>query len=57
MLKLIYFVDNDIITVPDPVHVAAHVDNQGSLNIVTQLKNCWATPELIARNKPRLYFI
>merc|ERR1712062_61469 len=49
--------DNDIVTVPDPVHVGVHVDNQSSLNIVTQLKNCWATPDDNADNPIRYPFI
>ena len=45
LVLFLYFQDGDIVTVPDPVHLAVHVDNQSSLNIVTQLVNCWATPE------------
>ncbi|CAG5079478.1 Oidioi.mRNA.OKI2018_I69.PAR.g9262.t1.cds [Oikopleura dioica] len=35
---------DSIITVPDPVHIAVHVNNEGSLNIVTKIEECWATP-------------
>ncbi|CBY08043.1 unnamed protein product [Oikopleura dioica] len=48
---------NDIVTVPDPVHVAVHVNNQSSLNIVTQLNNCWATPDNNPDNPIRYPFI
>ncbi|CAG5104283.1 Oidioi.mRNA.OKI2018_I69.chr1.g1178.t1.cds [Oikopleura dioica] len=49
--------DGDVVTVPDPVHLAVHVDNQSSLNIVTQLVNCWATPDNNADNPIRFPFI
>jgi len=45
------------VTVPDPVHVAVHVNNQSSLNIVTQLNNCWATPDNNPDNPIRYPFI